>query len=218
MLEPTILSIPFSTDQLQYIPHGDGYWVPVQPVCLALGLSFSAELERLALEPWARLHQHLGAEAGRLQQTVCLDHHAFGMWLATVPANGTVNREKLIEYQRLAPAVLEVQAQRFAYHTMQILVQDLAQRTEEHAAALRGAGFLKGAPPTSRSAGPPPVPLSAELEAFKRNERAQILEALAATGWNRQGAAKRLGIPRRTFYRRLTEYGLKNVDEEVVRN
>ena len=39
-------------------------------------------------------------------------------------------------------------------------------------------------------------------------ERATILEALDATGWNRQAAAARLGIPRRTFYRRLEAYGI----------
>ncbi len=39
-------------------------------------------------------------------------------------------------------------------------------------------------------------------------DRRLIVEALEATGWNRQAAAARLGIPRRTFYRRLEAYGI----------
>lgn len=42
----------------------------------------------------------------------------------------------------------------------------------------------------------------------QERERRAILEALEATGWNRQAAAARLGIPRRTFYRRLDAYGI----------
>ncbi len=40
-------------------------------------------------------------------------------------------------------------------------------------------------------------------------EKARILEALRESGWNRLKAAQRLGIPRRTFYRRLSEYGIQ---------
>lgn len=39
-------------------------------------------------------------------------------------------------------------------------------------------------------------------------ERARILNALSRCGWNRGHAATALGISRRTFYRRLSEYGL----------
>ncbi len=41
---------------------------------------------------------------------------------------------------------------------------------------------------------------------FKVDEKRRILEALETSGWNRVRAAKVLGIPRRTFYRRLKEY------------
>ncbi len=43
---------------------------------------------------------------------------------------------------------------------------------------------------------------------FKSSEKEDILGALASTNWNRAQAAKRLGIPRRTFYRRLKEFGI----------
>ncbi|MBK7395481.1 MAG: sigma 54-interacting transcriptional regulator [Myxococcales bacterium] len=49
----------------------------------------------------------------------------------------------------------------------------------------------------------------ASLESFKRTEKDRILEALERAGWNRLQAAKICGIPRRTFYRRLKEYGIQ---------
>ncbi|MFO0711193.1 MAG: sigma-54-dependent Fis family transcriptional regulator [Sandaracinus sp.] len=45
-------------------------------------------------------------------------------------------------------------------------------------------------------------------EAWKAQEKRKILEALEAASWNRVRAAKNLGMPRRTFYRRLKEYGI----------
>jgi transcriptional regulator with GAF, ATPase, and Fis domain len=43
---------------------------------------------------------------------------------------------------------------------------------------------------------------------FKTSERDRILNALTSCNWNRVQAAKMIGIPRRTFYRRLKEYGI----------
>ena len=43
---------------------------------------------------------------------------------------------------------------------------------------------------------------------FKDSERDRILGALSSCNWNRVQAAKMIGIPRRTFYRRLKEYGI----------
>jgi transcriptional regulator of acetoin/glycerol metabolism len=47
------------------------------------------------------------------------------------------------------------------------------------------------------------------FEAHKQSERDRILSALEKAGWNRLQAAKICGIPRRTFYRRLKEYGIQ---------
>jgi serine/threonine-protein kinase PknK len=47
------------------------------------------------------------------------------------------------------------------------------------------------------------------LEAHKADERERILSALQAASWNRVKAAKLVGLPRRTFYRRLKEYGIQ---------
>ena len=54
------------------------------------------------------------------------------------------------------------------------------------------------------SLAPPP----SNLEEWKAHERMKILEALESAGWNRVRAAGKLGMPRRTFYRRLREYGI----------
>ncbi len=48
----------------------------------------------------------------------------------------------------------------------------------------------------------------ANEEEWKAQEKRNILEALETTGWNRVKAAKQLAMPRRTFYRRLKEYGI----------
>jgi transcriptional regulator with GAF, ATPase, and Fis domain len=65
--------------------------------------------------------------------------------------------------------------------------------------------------PTAPRDAPPP----SNLEEWKAHERMKILEALEASGWNRVRAAGKLGMPRRTFYRRLREYGiLEGKDDE----
>lgn len=67
------------------------------------------------------------------------------------------------------------------------------------------------APPKSRAARPD-APAHTErgpLSERDEGERARILEALNKTGWNRARAAQVLGMPRRTFYRRLQHYGLQ---------
>ncbi|MGE0787103.1 MAG: sigma 54-interacting transcriptional regulator [Sandaracinaceae bacterium] len=48
----------------------------------------------------------------------------------------------------------------------------------------------------------------ASVGEFKDQEKSRILEALETHNWNRVRAAKALGIARRTFYRRLREYGI----------
>jgi serine/threonine-protein kinase PknK len=46
------------------------------------------------------------------------------------------------------------------------------------------------------------------LRDHKHDEKHRILTALEEFGWNRVRAAKALGMPRRTFYRRLKEYDI----------
>ena len=54
-----------------------------------------------------------------------------------------------------------------------------------------------------------PKPRKGTVSEHRRDERERIIEALRACNWNRVKAAELSGIPRRTFYRRLREYGIQ---------
>jgi transcriptional regulator with GAF, ATPase, and Fis domain len=59
-----------------------------------------------------------------------------------------------------------------------------------------------------REHGPAPARKGTVSE-HRREERERILDALRSCNWNRVKAAEVSGIPRRTFYRRLREYGIQ---------
>ncbi len=69
--------------------------------------------------------------------------------------------------------------------------------------------------PRSSTPGSPPASgggasrMATSLDAHKAGERERILQALAAANWNRVRAAELVNMPRRTFYRRLREYGIQ---------
>jgi transcriptional regulator with GAF, ATPase, and Fis domain len=69
-------------------------------------------------------------------------------------------------------------------------------------------------PRASRSVGAPSAvgslsPSEAPGSGRQQSERERIIGALEQTGWNRLRAAEVLAMPRRTFYRRLREYGIQ---------
>jgi serine/threonine-protein kinase PknK len=66
------------------------------------------------------------------------------------------------------------------------------------------------AAPDVRARSPSPsTPAGAKSKAeFKEVERERILTALTESNWNRVQAAKLINLPRRTFYRRLKEFGI----------
>ncbi len=55
----------------------------------------------------------------------------------------------------------------------------------------------------------PAAPRKGTVSEHRREERERILDALRSCNWNRVKAAEVSGIPRRTFYRRLREYGIQ---------
>jgi transcriptional regulator with GAF, ATPase, and Fis domain/predicted Ser/Thr protein kinase len=74
----------------------------------------------------------------------------------------------------------------------------------------RSAPAKKTASPAPAAADPPARRgQKGTTSEHHRNERERILEALRACNWNRVKAAELSGIPRRTFYRRLREYGIQ---------
>jgi DNA-binding NtrC family response regulator len=50
---------------------------------------------------------------------------------------------------------------------------------------------------------------STPAQSRRDTEKQQILQALEASGWNKTRACQKLGIPRRTFYRRLADHGIQ---------
>jgi DNA-binding NtrC family response regulator len=63
-------------------------------------------------------------------------------------------------------------------------------------------------PPRSDRPSAIPAAMIENLNHHKLEEKQRILHALEAAGWNRVKAAQALGMPRRTFYRRLTDYSI----------
>jgi DNA-binding NtrC family response regulator len=53
------------------------------------------------------------------------------------------------------------------------------------------------------------APRSRPADERRARERQRILEALERCGWNRSRAAEALGMPRRTFYRRLADHDIQ---------
>lgn len=94
---------------------------------------------------------------------------------------------------------------------MDARVRELEARVRGLEEELRAPRSVAPTPPSSapfarlhREARPPSRPA---LERAQQ-EKQSLLDALDATGWNRVKAAARLGMPRTTFYRRMTEYGI----------
>ncbi len=64
------------------------------------------------------------------------------------------------------------------------------------------------APATAAPSNAPASEVPEDLTGFKNREKQRILAALDEHGWNRARTAQVLGMPRRTFYRRLAEFGI----------
>jgi transcriptional regulator with GAF, ATPase, and Fis domain len=78
-------------------------------------------------------------------------------------------------------------------------------------------GWVAPVETRARAEGPRPPPRAeaagsirkGTVSEHRRDERERILDALRSCNWNRVKAAEVSGIPRRTFYRRLREYGIQ---------
>ena len=74
----------------------------------------------------------------------------------------------------------------------------------------RAAPATTQVPPAPTTATSPAVAAPpANLKQHEAVEKQRILRVLEETNWDRKAAAEKLGMPRRTFYRRLTEYGIQ---------
>jgi transcriptional regulator of acetoin/glycerol metabolism len=86
---------------------------------------------------------------------------------------------------------------------------------EERVHALEAERRAPAPVPAVSSPAAPGVTLPATVDERRAREKAEILAALDATGWNRLEAARELGMPRRTFYRRIMEYGIQEGDSRT---
>ncbi len=86
----------------------------------------------------------------------------------------------------------------------EILPEDLQIAEASRSRPTGGDAEISSIRPSSAPQGP----IARTKEEFKDTERERILNALSSCNWNRVQAAKQIGIPRRTFYRRLKEYGI----------
>lgn len=89
--------------------------------------------------------------------------------------------------------------------------EDLSAHDFELPSALRSIpppskGSSEGATSSEPQASTRGVKPVTSKDDFKNSEKNRILAALQACDWNRVQAARMLGLPRRTFYRRLKEY------------
>jgi transcriptional regulator of acetoin/glycerol metabolism len=79
---------------------------------------------------------------------------------------------------------------------------------EADALALPRAATPLVSPAVTASVTPGPAGGGAFTAVRKASERQRIVDALEQVNWNKVRAAVVLGMPRRTLYRRLKEYGL----------
>lgn len=95
---------------------------------------------------------------------------------------------------------LEEQARGYAAERAELLAEVRALR--EQLQALRAPG-VAAVPPAHAA------PIAETSEQLSEREKREILAALTKHNWNKLRASQELGIPRRTFYRRLKEYGIE---------
>ncbi|MEO0323421.1 MAG: sigma-54-dependent Fis family transcriptional regulator [Myxococcota bacterium] len=113
-------------------------------------------------------------------------------WLAAEPWPGNVRQ---LEHALLTACVL-AEGEVLRPADFGVTVGDLAADSVAPAPAPARAVLAGAAEP------------SGSLEDYKALEKRRILAALESQQWTRARAARELGIPRRTFYRRLKEHGI----------
>lgn len=93
---------------------------------------------------------------------------------------------------------------------LRLIPEVLAAVRDGEAAAQKALRELVGRVKASAALAPvaPVPPPPQNLSEHMASERGAMVEALEATRWDRGAAAERMGMSRRTFYRRMTEYSL----------
>lgn len=106
----SLVRVPFRGGHLQAAQLDGEVWVPIRPVCDALGLAWQPQLKKLRAKPWANTCDTFMVSEGDDQRRrfSCVDLRSLPLWLATIePSRVKAEaREALVAYQREAAEVL----------------------------------------------------------------------------------------------------------------
>lgn len=105
----TLAHVPFRGGFIEATQLDGEVWVPLSPLCEALGLRTHGQVARLKAKPWATSQIICGVGAdGRAREMVFLDLRSLPLWLATIEPSRVKPevRPALVAYQREATEVL----------------------------------------------------------------------------------------------------------------
>lgn len=107
---PLALSrVPFRGGFIEAAQLDGEVWVPIRPVCEALGVSQQGQLAKLRAKPWATIKMIFTvADDGKARQLAAVDLRSLPLWLATIEPSRVKPeaRPALVAYQREAAEVL----------------------------------------------------------------------------------------------------------------
>ena len=204
-----ISTIPFHgtniiATEINGVPH-----VAVKPICEAIGIDYSGQLQKLKRQPWAGVVKIHTPSGGGVQETNAIDRRTFTMWLATIDSNRLKNeraKELLIAYQREAADALDqyfnegaVINPRVAEHKLNATIRHAQMRMEliqaakgiisaDHLAAHAEAILAQGLG-TKPEIEPARAPLYTQDFLREKNLSAKKMRSIAGTFGKRAKAA-----------------------------
>jgi hypothetical protein len=106
---PALVSVPFRGGFIEAAQLEGEVFVPLRPLCDALGVSLEGQLAKLKRKPWATLKMIFTvADDGKARQLAAVDLRSLPLWLATIEPSRVKPeaRAALVMYQREAADVL----------------------------------------------------------------------------------------------------------------
>lgn len=89
--ELATIAVPGASAPILAARFGGTPWVALKPMCEALGIDYSSQLQKLKRRSWATVGQKATvAEDGKTREMVMIDRRTLGMWLATIDENRVV--------------------------------------------------------------------------------------------------------------------------------
>lgn len=105
-----LVTIPFAGDRIQYVVESGEPFVPIRPICDALGVSNQMQQRKLSADTgrWSVIMMMMVGADGKAREMLCLPLARVFGWLATISPTRVKPeaRERLITYQRECAHVL----------------------------------------------------------------------------------------------------------------